>query len=952
MFLDPEPRNSHRRQSQSEFQGFIPPLASPIDQRMIRKPLGDRSPNQPITKVFEDEDTKPTVRLVRATPSVASIRKEVFGEPGDKARKEKWKPARSPDLKLELEKDLLASDLQTPQNEVHDVELSIDDSLNSAVSEDLPPWKRRSISSSNFSQATTLKGSENAGSAYAGSQRLSSGTTVRELSTLHDTSLEDLPESAEEAGPLDDTDCSITTYEYEESIAEQQTIKPVLASIKSYESEIPQAETPRPRSRRATWLSELEHISSSPPVERSYGPAIPPRISSKHASVGSFSLIQSAASTPKASPSQASSSSFPLIRAADATPQTTSSTPEVWSASPAQSEASNPTFQDFASSPNFAAYPSSPNFIAYDTSPTRPRSRSHPLRGEPSYESISSRLQGEQTQRRSLAPSASWSSVDPASSHDTLPSLHVPRRRLRMIKGSHSLDLNRQVQESTHPYSRNGFSGNLSTIASESERSRSRTASQQLSHFSLGSGNTADNTLGLSADWTHQRLGSVPVATAGDDEPGDMTLGLYREESAMPEPLFRAPSPPYQVFNKKYDGPLPPLPPMPSLHDEDHDTLAELNPGLKLKRSGYSLRHQRSGTSLRHSTSGSSLRHQRSNSTPVHSRQISITSCSESDRWSTGTSIFPTWAKAFYSGNVAIASMSHISLYSVASPPTREGAQNGTRFERFPSKRYQRSIASPPTTAMSDAEFETPQGKFTIPAIFRPRNRPLRITEADEHGVPRPQVRHVQSTETMDSMAIEPVPLSELVAQARLPSGRPVYGELKDDSEHRPKVPRKYSKQKQWDEMDYPRPMTQDEMAGLNIPMPHLAPTKRSSAHIDAWRPPSFVESIDLIFKSRGHRQILFFLVGFICPFVWMIGAFMPLPPRPGNGSDPEKGSVLDDNLDAAIQQHAAGEAAERWREEKAWRQGLWWRNVNRVMSVVGLFIIGAVIAIAVVATR
>jgi hypothetical protein len=38
--------------------------------------------------------------------------------------------------------------------------------------------------------------------------------------------------------------------------------------------------------------------------------------------------------------------------------------------------------------------------------------------------------------------------------------------------------------------------------------------------------------------------------------------------------------------------------------------------------------------------------------------------------------------------------------------------------------------------------------------------------------------------------------------------------------------------------------------------------------------------------------------------------------------------------------------------EEKRWQKAQWWRRVNRALSLFGLLLVGAVIALAVIATR
>lgn len=1014
MFLDPEPRTSRRPQSQTEFQGFIPPLspvASPADQRIIRKPLLDRSPNRPLqqkpSKSEDEEPLKPTVRLVRQSPSVASIRKDLFGDVDKRpSQREKlklldldsdWK-LDSPDTGTGLG---VTNAKQLPDEGDTDVStISVLHTPADTPQQAQEVWQPRNISDSNFSNATTLHGGESATNvsfAYTQSDRLSSGTTLRDLLSLHDTTLESLDESVEEAGPLEeefshlsgsiihatpsrstirtvselgassnDEQCSADTprptspanrlswstpdhselvYSSSppdhESEAVEPSSSPIVEQVGIDESELYESSTPeqrealdRPTSpqKRLDWSSSPEQAgstieSSSPTRRSSFIPAIPPRISSKHASSASFSLQRASVGM-------------------TATPET------VHQFSPVQSEASGAV--------RWTAQDSSPNFVAWNSSPTRPRSRSHPLRGEASYESISSRLHADQSPThapQTLASSASWSSVDPASSLDTLPSIHVPRRRLRH-RGSLSLDGTRRARNDAESslnaergmlaYARPGFSGNLSTIASESEGNRSRTVSQQPNQTSFGSiltspeggddlafpGSWSSRKMEKSAVYHPSRRDQSQLRVSSEEEPGDMTLGLFREQSAKPEPLFQKEMSHSRLQEKKFNGPLPPLPPMPALLESGKhlDVLAELtSPKLRQQRSGYSLRHQRS------------------NSTPVHSRQVSIASYNDSDRWSTGSNIFPTWVKHFYAGDIALASMSQISLFQVPSPPTREGAQNGMRFERFPSQPLPSSIHSHPQTSVSEAASRSPGSYRMLPAIFRPKTRQLRIKNNTVRPAVDPSRPSDVSGQTArpESLTIEPAPTATDVEQGSvLSSGHPKYGLIKgEDESTRVPLPRKYSKQKRWDSMNFPRPMSKDQLSEVSRPIPHLAPTKRSSAQIDAWRPPSFAESIDEIFKSRGHRQILFFLLGFFCPLIWMVGAVMPLPPRP-DLFDTEKGAAYNGQSSSEVlQQRETAETAVQWREHKAWRQGRWWRNVNRVMSVVGLFIIAAVVS-------
>lgn len=77
-----------------------------------------------------------------------------------------------------------------------------------------------------------------------------------------------------------------------------------------------------------------------------------------------------------------------------------------------------------------------------------------------------------------------------------------------------------------------------------------------------------------------------------------------------------------------------------------------------------------------------------------------------------------------------------------------------------------------------------------------------------------------------------------------------------------------------------------------------------------------------------------------------MIAAFLPLPPRPVLEMIEQHHSTSHINLSQEPSrelQHV---------DEARYNSARWWRNLNRVMSAVGLLIIGAAIALVVVGTH
>ena len=565
---------------------------------------------------------------------------------------------------------------------------------------------------------------------------------------------------------------------------------------------------------------------------------------------------------------------------------------------------------------------SSPNFVAYDSDHSRPRSRSQPLQATTSFESIQSRLQYPTTLQpetgRSLGTSSSWASLHPSSSTDTLPPLHIPKKRLRHKAASSSLQAAASSDRSmadedidTQPYPRPHWSSHLSTIASESDH-QSRNTSQRLSHFSLGSGVlTIDDSssIPLSGTWPRGRRESAPIdsiasdhspvvlAMNSEEEAGDMTLGVFREESAKPQPLFQPRSGSAPGPSRKFDGQLPPMPPIPKSRDSDEnfDRVSELQaPPLREKRSGYSLRR-------------------RSNSTPSrgHSKHLSQVSYSESDRGSHGSSLFPTWAKNFYGHGAALISASKISLSAPQTPRHEHGQQHA----RNDSQWTERSITSRLGTGYNEVEGGSPTSSHFLPSIFRPRARTRANTEGSKLRKSKRSGPSGDEFTRSDSLAISSDPLPQKPEGDVLPSGHPKYGSLKKGSDHRP-LPRKYSKQKRWNEMEFPRPMTKDRLSDFGGP--HLAPTKRNSHRMSAWRAPSFVESLDTLVRSRGNRQILLFALGFVCPLCWMLASVLPIPKKPISAGEFEMSlNGSEDDIQAAMMKHEAGDAEKRWGEEK-----------------------------------
>ncbi|KAI4154195.1 MAG: hypothetical protein LQ341_000408 [Variospora aurantia] len=94
---------------------------------------------------------------------------------------------------------------------------------------------------------------------------------------------------------------------------------------------------------------------------------------------------------------------------------------------------------------------------------------------------------------------------------------------------------------------------------------------------------------------------------------------------------------------------------------------------------------------------------------------------------------------------------------------------------------------------------------------------------------------------------------------------------------------------------------------------------------------------------SRRNAQILLFTFGFVFPLAWFLAALLPLPPR----------STVD-TRDLGTEASNAHDLEKRqgFVDEARYENARWWRSLNRLMCILGVLIIIAIIALALVAVK
>ncbi|KAI0526354.1 hypothetical protein F5B22DRAFT_154481 [Xylaria bambusicola] len=131
---------------------------------------------------------------------------------------------------------------------------------------------------------------------------------------------------------------------------------------------------------------------------------------------------------------------------------------------------------------------------------------------------------------------------------------------------------------------------------------------------------------------------------------------------------------------------------------------------------------------------------------------------------------------------------------------------------------------------------------------------------------------------------------------------------------------------------------------------PHLRPDNRFSRY-SIWQPPSDTWSTENRILGRRNIQVVLFVFGFIFPFAWMIAGLLPLPPNPR--LDMEEVGTSTTQLQPP-NEFGRGPVYSRvaLADETSYQSARWWRHLNRYMSIFGILILGAIVALVVVGVK
>ncbi|KAL8943946.1 MAG: hypothetical protein Q9216_000758 [Gyalolechia sp. 2 TL-2023] len=123
---------------------------------------------------------------------------------------------------------------------------------------------------------------------------------------------------------------------------------------------------------------------------------------------------------------------------------------------------------------------------------------------------------------------------------------------------------------------------------------------------------------------------------------------------------------------------------------------------------------------------------------------------------------------------------------------------------------------------------------------------------------------------------------------------------------------------------------------------PHLWQDRANVGRRNFFKAPSLDQHAEGPF-SRRNAQVLLFTFGFIFPLAWFIASVLPLPRKPtADFQDPTTEPQPTHDLEKRLGMV----------DEARYENARWWRNLNRLMCIVGVLIIAAIIALAVVAVK
>ncbi|KAL9053903.1 MAG: hypothetical protein Q9162_004476 [Coniocarpon cinnabarinum] len=352
---------------------------------------------------------------------------------------------------------------------------------------------------------------------------------------------------------------------------------------------------------------------------------------------------------------------------------------------------------------------------------------------------------------------------------------------------------------------------------------------------------------------------------------------------------------------------------------EMEDDVPELQP--RPLRAPYSYRDSGSQTSLR---SQASLRRAES------IKSFQSTSSTSLPFYNFLNDSKTAWARAYYRGEGALRIMTPPSVTMVRALSVRSARSNVSPISPIspmtPSSRHSRSISE------SGAD-RTPDSESYPQEVFIPRLRPFpnQVAEPQRRLPPIP-LPPQEDPDYTDYGVDDQVPTPAVTSKSNEETSAGDPGSPESLTRD-PTGERRFYGVKPEDPIPTNDPDTPSTPLGNQRP-PALSPDRGNNNRISMWRPPS-IERQSVF--GTVNRQILLFCLGFCFPFAWMLAAFLPLPIKP---------PVLSDDPEISSRPQSVADLNEMFNQQdvRRYQKARWWRVLNRAMSVVGTFVIAAIV--------
>ena len=304
------------------------------------------------------------------------------------------------------------------------------------------------------------------------------------------------------------------------------------------------------------------------------------------------------------------------------------------------------------------------------------------------------------------------------------------------------------------------------------------------------------------------------------------------------------------------------------------------------------------------------------------------------------------WAKSYYRGEGALRLMTPPSVTMIRTMSMKSArSARSTVSPITPRSRHSRSASD------SGAD-HTPDSASYAHEVFVPRIRPFRNQQREpQRRLPPLPIRSPDDDDYYTDVGVNDQVPSPIIVDTSSANGQRASSSHTRRSwrPHRESAEgRRYYGMEPLQSVHLPRPQS-----SMFDPAPALSPDRGNNERIAAWRPPSLEPEN---FFGIVNRQVFLFCLGFCLPFgkpnvshsfllhetntmsAWMTASFLPIPVKP---------PILRDDPEVNPRRQSLADLNQLFTQQdvRRYQKARWWRLLNRAMSILGTFVIAAIVS-------